>query len=149
MNFHLYFPHLLSDLSKIRWRGGYVFLRPGLNKLSDAKQKQKWNNCPTSVPQNAGIFSMFRFCFVLSTFGRHLFFFFHWHYSPLWALACRIMSIQFFLSPTNSLHLLTPSTWRSLSASSFHLFLGCSPSSRPFQFLSEDLFRHPILLHSL
>ena len=30
----------------------------------------------------------------------------------------------FFLSATNSLHLLTPSTWRSLSTSSFHLFLG-------------------------
>ena len=30
----------------------------------------------------------------------------------------------FFLSATNSLHLLTPSIWRSLSASSFHLFLG-------------------------
>ena len=52
------------------------------------------------------------------------FFFFHWHYSPLWALACRTMSFHFFLSATNSLHLLTPSTWRSLSASSFHLFLG-------------------------
>ena len=30
----------------------------------------------------------------------------------------------FFLSATNSRHLLTPSTWRSLSASSFHPFLG-------------------------
>ena len=30
----------------------------------------------------------------------------------------------FFLSATNSLHLLTPSTWRSLSTSSFHIFLG-------------------------
>ena len=52
------------------------------------------------------------------------FFFFHWHYSPLWALACRTMSFNFFLSATNSFHLLTPSTWRSLSTSSFHLFLG-------------------------
>ena len=34
------------------------------------------------------------------------------------------MSFHFFLSATNSLHLLTPSTWRSLSISSFHLFLG-------------------------
>ena len=50
--------------------------------------------------------------------------FFHWHYSPLWALTCRTMSFHFFLSATNSLHLLTPSTWRSLSTSSFHLFLG-------------------------
>ena len=34
------------------------------------------------------------------------------------------MSFHFFLSATNYLHLLTPSTWRSLSTSSFHLFLG-------------------------
>ena len=53
-----------------------------------------------------------------------VFFFFHWHYSPLWALACRTMSFHFFLSATNSFHLLTPSTWRSLSTSFFHLFLG-------------------------
>ena len=52
------------------------------------------------------------------------FFFFHLHYSPLWALACRTMSFHFFLSATNSLHLLTPNTWRSLSTSSFPLFLG-------------------------
>jgi len=31
----------------------------------------------------------------------------------------------------------------------FPSFPGSSPSSRPFQFLSEDLFRHPIPLHSL
>ena len=54
------------------------------------------------------------------------FFFFHWHYSPLWALACRTMSFHFFLPATSSLHLLTPSTWRSLSTSSFHLFVGLS-----------------------
>ena len=50
--------------------------------------------------------------------------FFHWHYSPLWALACRTMSFHFFLSATKSLHLLTPSIWRSLSTSSFHPFMG-------------------------
>jgi hypothetical protein len=36
---------------------------------------------------------------------------------------------------------------------SFHFFSpsfpGSSSSSRPFQFLSEDLFGHPVLLHSL
>ena len=32
------------------------------------------------------------------------------------------MSFHFFLSATNSLHLLTPSTWRFLSTSFFHLF---------------------------
>ena len=51
-------------------------------------------------------------------------FFLHWHYSPLWALACRTMSFHFFLSATNSLHLLTPSTWSSLYTSSFYPFLG-------------------------
>jgi hypothetical protein len=31
------------------------------------------------------------------------FFFFHWHYSPLWALPCRIISFIFsYLSPTLS-----------------------------------------------
>ena len=34
------------------------------------------------------------------------------------------MSFHFFLSATNSLHLLTPSTWRSLSTFPFHPFLG-------------------------
>ena len=34
------------------------------------------------------------------------------------------MSFHFFLSATNSLHLITPSTWRSLSTSSSHPFLG-------------------------
>ena len=34
------------------------------------------------------------------------------------------MSFHFFLSATNSLHLLTPSTWRSLSTSSFHPLIG-------------------------
>ena len=52
------------------------------------------------------------------------FFFFHWHYSPLWALAWRTKSVHLFLSATNSLHLFTPRSWRSLSTSSFHLFLG-------------------------
>ena len=60
------------------------------------------------------------------------FFFFHWHYSPLWALACQTMSLHFVLSLTNSLHLLTPSTWRSLSIS-LHPFLG-----RPLRFVPSS-----------
>ena len=51
-------------------------------------------------------------------------FFFHWHYNPLWALACPTISFHFFPSATNSRLLLTPSAWRSLSTSSFHSFLG-------------------------
>jgi len=56
--------------------------------------------------------------------GWFYFFFFRWRYSPLWALACRTIPLHFSLSITSSLHLLTPSTWRSLSTSSFHHFLG-------------------------
>ena len=52
------------------------------------------------------------------------FFFFRWHYSPLWALACRTIPLHLSLSITNSLHLLTPNTWRSLSTPSLHPFLG-------------------------
>ena len=51
------------------------------------------------------------------------FFFFRWRYIPLWALACRTIPLRFSLSLTNSLHLLTPSTWRSLSTFSHHPFL--------------------------
>ena len=51
----------------------------------------------------------------------NFFFFFRWRYSPLWALACRTIPLHFSLSFTNSLHLLTPSTWRSLST--FYLTL--------------------------
>jgi len=52
------------------------------------------------------------------------FFFFRWRYNPLWALACRTISLHFSLTITNSLHLLTPNTWRSLSVSSLHPLLG-------------------------
>ena len=64
------------------------------------------------------------FYVIIFFFLFFFFFFFHWHYSPPWALACRTMSFQSFLSATNSLHFLTPSTLTSLSTSSFHLFLG-------------------------
>jgi hypothetical protein len=49
-------------------------------------------------------------------------YFFHWRYSPLWALACRTIPLHLSLSVTNSLHLLTPSTWRSLSTSYVTLY---------------------------
>jgi len=42
--------------------------------------------------------------------GSIFFFFFHWHYSPLWPLACQTIPFHFSLSITNSLHLLTPNT---------------------------------------
>ena len=50
-------------------------------------------------------------------------------------------------------HQLSPSShFQHLNISFYFLFPafpGSSPSSRPFHFLSEDLFGHPILLHSL
>ena len=53
-----------------------------------------------------------------------------------------------YLSPT-----LSPSSHSQHLKISFHFFSpsfpGSSSSSRPFQFLSEVLFGHPILLHSL
>jgi len=60
---------------------------------------------------------------ILPFFGYY-FFFFNWRYSPLWALACRTIPLHFSLSITNSLHLLTPSTWRSFSISSLSLGTG-------------------------
>jgi len=58
--------------------------------------------------------------------SNRTFFFFRWRYSPLWALACRTIPLHFSLSITNFLHLLTHSTWRSLSTS-LHPFLGLPP----------------------
>jgi hypothetical protein len=52
------------------------------------------------------------------------FFFFRWRYRLLWALACRTIPLHFSLSITKSLHLFTPSTWRSLSTYSLYPFLG-------------------------
>jgi len=66
-----------------------------------------------------------------SVFVEDFFFFFRWRYSPLWALDCRTIPLHFSLSITNSLHLLTHSTWRSLSTSSLHPFLGLPVSSLP------------------
>jgi hypothetical protein len=48
---------------------------------------KKWYNNPIIIQRDA---------------TKYLFF--HWHYSPLWALACRTRSFYFFLSVTNSLH---------------------------------------------
>ena len=90
-----------------------TFICVGIRKLVD-----DWKVCGTAQRPCWKIIDLFFFFF---------FFFLHWHYNPLWALACQTMSFHFFLSATNSLHLLTPSTWRSLSPSSFHLFPALSP----------------------
>ena len=41
--------------------------------------------------------------FYVFFFFFFFFFFLHWHYSPLWVLACRTMSLHFVLSPTLSI----------------------------------------------
>ena len=89
---------------------------------SIAKQQKMTVLCTLTLQRSWGLNS--KYCPVRMGFLIFFFFFFHWHYSTLWALACRTMSFHFFLSATNSPHLLTPNTWRSLSTSSFHLFLG-------------------------
>ena len=77
---------------------------------------------------------------ILFNFLFLFFFFFHWHYSPLWDLACRTMSFHFF----PICHQLAPSSHSQHLKISFYFlfpsFPGFSPSSRPFQFLSEYLF---------
>ena len=73
----------------------------------------------------------------------------HWRCSPLWALACRTIPLHLSLSITNYLRC---SHSQHLKIS-FHFFCqsfpGSSSSSRPFQFLSEDLFGPPVFLHSV
>jgi hypothetical protein len=51
-------------------------------------------------------FNILFFCLVHSLWACSVpcIFFFHWHCSPLWALAYRTRSFHFFLSVTNSLH---------------------------------------------
>ena len=65
------------------------------------------------------------------------------YYSPLWALACRTMSFHFcYLPPT--LFIFSLPALEDLFLLPLSIF-----SSRPLQFISEDLLGHPILLHSL
>jgi hypothetical protein len=72
------------------------------------------------------------FFFLFSSFLFFFFFIFRWHYSPLWALACRTIPLHFSLSITNSLHLLTPSTWGPLNRQNHkihsELITECPPS---------------------
>jgi len=83
---------------------------------------------------------------VYSLCEKILSFFFRWRYSPLWALASRTIPLHFSLSITTSLHLLTPSTWRSLSTSSLHPFLGLPLRLVPSSSWVKIFFGHPILL---
>jgi hypothetical protein len=81
----------------------------------------------------------------------------HHHLLLLLPLALQ-PAVGFGLSKNNSpffpiCHQLSPSSHSQHLKISFYFFSpsfsGSSSSSRPFQFLSEDLFGHPILLHSL
>ena len=66
---------------------------------------------------------------------------------------CGLWPVEQYSSIFLICHQLSPSSPSQHLKISFYFlfpyFPGSSPSSRPFQFLSEDLFGHPILLHSL
>ena len=83
-------------------------------------------SCPR-IRQYQGLFFAWD-AFSCSYYDRRFigwfFFFFRWRYSPLWALVCRKISLYCSLYITSSLHLLTLRTWKSLSTSSLHPFLG-------------------------
>jgi len=90
------------------WSIFLVFFSPSLSRLREGVERGQ-----LLPPSYYLIAIQFKFEIQFSTrwcLCMKEFFFFHWHYSPLWALACRTMSLHFFLSATNSLHLLTPST---------------------------------------
>ena len=104
------------------WFLGALSCWLSVNRIPKHSKNRTFSNC---LPMKIKALRSF------GNVGKHLrififffFFFFHWHYTPLWALACRKMPFHFSLSATNSLHFLTPSTWRSFFSSSFHLFLG-------------------------
>ena len=104
------------------------FLKIHLNIIFPSTPgSSKWSLFPSSSPTKTlyePLLSRIRATYTAHIIFLDLIFFFRWRYSPLWALGCRTMSLHFVLSVTNSLHLLTPSTWKSLSTSSLRLFLG-------------------------
>jgi len=89
--------------------------------LETTVSRQKWTNCIQKLNNNEAHNIDWSF------------FFFRWRCSPLWALACRTMSLHFVLSVTSPLHLLTAITWRSLSTPSLHPFLDL-----PFRLVSSS-----------
>ena len=66
---------------------------------------------------------------------------------------CGLWPVEQYLSIFPVYHQLSPSSHSQNLKISFYCFSpsfpGSSSLSRPFQFLSEDIFGHPILLHSL
>ena len=70
-------------------------------------------------------------------------FFFLWHYSPLWSLACRTMSFHFFSYLPPTLPIFSLPALEDLFQLPLSIF-SWVPLPRPFQLLSGDLFAHPI-----
>ena len=66
----------------------------------------------------------FTFLVCVSTPGTVFFFFFYWHYNPLWVLAFSVILFHSTLSSHRSLHRLIPIICVSSSISTIHLFLG-------------------------
>ena len=117
-----------NDYKVIVKKLGVGMLSGAFAKLRKATVSFVMSVCPSASYNSAPTLR------ILIKFDILFFLFFHWRFSPLWALACRTMSVHFSLSVTNSLHLLTPSTWRFLSTSSLHPFLGL-----PLRFVPSSL----------
>ena len=66
-----------------------------------------------------------------------VFFFFCWHYNPLWVLAFSVIFFHSVLSLPSFLHPLIPIVWISSSTSSIHLFLGLPLILLPIGFHSN------------
>ena len=113
------------QLTFVQWHQVFVGLQYDTSFTTPFRQLEFWGN-----PYTFWKICEFLIYWIMhirawvNPYPMYILFFFHRNYSPLWAVACRTMSFHFSLSATNSLHLLTPSTWRSLAASSFYLFLG-------------------------
>ena len=79
----------------------------------------------------------------MQEFWNLVFFFFYWHYNPLWVLAFSVIFFHSALSLHNFLHPLIPIIYISSSMSSIHLFLGFPLFPLPVGFHSGTLLGVP------
>ena len=95
------------------------------------KLRRRWETSLTALPHSAYVpdllflllLLLLSFFFFFFFFFSSSFFFFYWHYSALWALACRTCpSVFSYLPPILSIFSLP--ALEDLSTSSFRLFLG-------------------------